>query len=167
WVEAVPYFQLIVASSIFSVLYFMSIALLNARGKSNKTFKLELVKKGLIIIGILIGSRFGIFAMLIGYVVASVVSYFLAILMVKKEINHYLKHQIADFIEPFLVGTLLSIICYLFSFVIENYFLLLICQLSIFGLFYLSWLYFRQRELWNLGLSYIQNRFNKKKGNKR
>ncbi|MGC3976842.1 MAG: oligosaccharide flippase family protein [Paludibacteraceae bacterium] len=85
WLPAVSYFQLLCTASLFSVLYSLSVNALNAKGKSGLTFRLEIVKKALILISVFVCFKFGIIAMLAGYALASFISYSISAFLLKRK----------------------------------------------------------------------------------
>lgn len=139
WLPAVPYFQLLCAASLFSILYSLAVNALNARGKSGLTFRLEIAKKIMILASVFICFKSGIVAMLAGYVLASFIAYGISMFLLKKEINHYIKHQIRDFIAPLFLGILIAGVCYGLSFFIGNMYILLVSQLILAVGFYVLW----------------------------
>lgn len=158
WIQVVPYFQLVCSASLFAVLYSLTINALNARGKSGTTFRLELIKKGLILASVLVCFKFGISAMLIGYVVASYISYLISILYLKREINHYIKHQISDFIKPLLIGIAIGVCCYAVSFLINNTYILLAVQLLTAFVLYLLSIKLFYNEIYIESLHFIESK---------
>ena len=129
WMPAVPYFQLLSLAALFLPLYMLTINALNARGESKITFRIELIKKALILISILLSFRFGVLAMLWGYALVSIIAYAISSYYLKKNILHYYKHQFNDFLSAFVIGLSIAIIVYLLSFVVDNNHVLLVLQL--------------------------------------
>lgn len=129
WLPAVPFFQILCLASLFSPLYTLNINALNARGESKKTFQIELLKKGLILISLIVSFNWGIIAMLWGYALSSLVSYLISMTFLKKSIMHYIKHQATDTLNSLITGSSLAIVAYLLSFLISNLYVLFFTQL--------------------------------------
>ena len=128
WRPAVELFQLLILANIFMPLYLLNISLLNSKGQSNRTFRLEIFKKLLILISIVSCFKFGIYIMLAGFVVASFTAFIFSLIQIKNSQNHPLKLQILD-ILPFLIfGIILGLVINLLNFIDINYFLKLAFQ---------------------------------------
>lgn len=140
WLHSVTIFQLLIASSLFNVLYSLTVFALNAKGKSSITLRLEIIKKAMILLSVLALLNFGITMMLVGYAIVSFIAYLVSILYLKKEINHYIKHQIQDFAAPVLVGIFIASVCFGLSFFINNMYALLLIQLMIAVCIYILWI---------------------------
>lgn len=155
WLPSVPYFQLLCLASLFTPFYALNSSALNARGLSNLTFKLELIKKALILASVLACFRFGIITMLWGYVLACFISYLVSVVYIKKVIRHYIKNQITDLFSGLLIGTLIAIVAYSLSFVIINNYLLLFAQLVVAVCVYIIVVKKIQPELYNQVRAFI------------
>jgi teichuronic acid exporter len=129
WLPSVPYFQLLCLASIFNPLYSLSISALNARGKSKITFRIEIIKKLLILISVACCFAYGIIALLIGFAVVNWISYVLSVFELKRDLTHYWKHQLKDIMPSLGIGLFIAIILGLFSLVISNQHLLFLIQL--------------------------------------
>lgn len=158
WMEAVPLFQLLCLASLFAPLYVLNINALNARGESKKTFVVEIIKKGLILLSVVISFRFGIFAMLLGNVFANFVSYLMSVLFLKNNLNHYIKHQIADFTSCVFVAFFIAFCAFSLSFVIENYYLLLASQILLSIILYVAVIKLFYNEIYSKSKDYVSDK---------
>jgi O-antigen/teichoic acid export membrane protein len=108
WTEkfqpAASYFQLMSLASLLAPFYVMNINALNARGKSGKTMTIEIIKKILIIIGIVMLYRLGILYMLVAYVAGSLMAYPISVWFVKKELGQSVSGQLANLVPGLSVG---------------------------------------------------------------
>lgn len=77
WLPAVPFFQILCFSGIFYPIHSFNINVLKVYGRSDLFLKLELIKKAIITISILIGFQFGIY----GLVWSSVFTSFVGLLI--------------------------------------------------------------------------------------
>lgn len=144
WSASVPYFQLLCLASLFNPLYTLTISALNARGKTKTTFTIELVKKILIIISVLICLQYGIIALLIGFAVANWTTVIITIFAIKKEIRHFWRHQLNDILPSLFIGTSIAFLAFSLSYIIQLQWILLIVQLLSAGIVYLAlvrWFY--------------------------
>ncbi len=137
WVKAVPYFQLLTLSAIFAPLYGLNINALNARGKSRITFRIEIIKKALILISVFVCFQWGIMPMLAGYIVSCYAAYGISMFFIKSNLTHYIRHQITDFAGYIGIGILVAACNFGISFLISDYYLLLTAQLVVSGILYL------------------------------
>ena len=115
WLASVPYFQIIVAANMLAPLYLLNLNALNARGKSKLTFRIELLKKLMIIIVIVALVNFGGIAMIMGYAVVSWLSYLISTWFSKKELKYYWRNQIKDILPAISVGIVIALTCWLIS----------------------------------------------------
>lgn len=155
WMEAVPFFQLLCLASLFAPLYVLNINALNARGESKLTFTVEIIKKGLILLSVVLSFSFGITAMLWGYIMANCTSYLISILFLKKNLHHYIKHQMTDFMGCIVVGVFIALCDYAFSFVIENNYLLLAVQILVSMSLYITIIKLFYNDLYKKGVGFI------------
>lgn len=120
WLPSVPYFQLLCLASIFNPLYSLTISALNARGQSKVTFRIEIIKKALILLSVACCFKYGIISLLAGYVLVNWISYLLSVIALKKDLTHYWKHQLSDILPSLGIGLFISVVLGLISLVISN-----------------------------------------------
>lgn len=137
FLPAVPYFQLLCLASLFTPLYTLNVSALNSRGKSKITFRIEVLKKIAILLSVVICFKFGFMAMLWGFVIACSVAFLISTVYIKKELQHYFKHQLVDFSTTILIGVLIAICAFGLSFIIKNNHLLLGSQIAVSAILYL------------------------------
>jgi len=129
WLPSVPYFQLLCLATLLQPLYTLNSSALNARGQSKITFRVEFIKKALILTSVFVSFQYGIIAMLLGYVISCTIAYLISILYLKKDLNHFIKHQISDFVNSMIFGATLALLLWLIHFLISNKYILLSTQL--------------------------------------
>ena len=150
WLESVILFQLLIVSNLFYPIYTINVNILNARGESKNTFKLEIFKKALIVLSILATFSFGLKVMLVGLIVANTIAFGVSMLLIKKSIIHYLRHQLLDISTTLLLSVLLGAVVYLFNFTHYQYLIKLIVEAVCFGLLYLIAIRIVYKERWFL-----------------
>jgi teichuronic acid exporter len=158
FIASVPYFQLLCFASLFAPLYGLNISALNSRGKSKITFKLEIIKKALILSSVFICFHFGIIAMLVGYVFACFISFVISILYLKKDLNHYIKNQLSDFISCIGVGLFIAACDFGLSFLIHNNHVLFGAQIVTSGILYILSIKLFYKELYNQVFEFISGK---------
>ncbi len=155
WLEAVPFFQLLCLASLFTPLYALNISALNSRGQSKITFRIEIIKKILILISVFVLFKFGIIALLWGYVASSSLAYLISILYLKQNLKHFVKHQVFDFIGTIGLGLFIAICAYSISFFIHNDIFLLTTQVLITIIIYLLGVRLFFTDNYNQGLKFL------------
>lgn len=165
WLPSVPLFQLLIFANLFSPIYLININLLNARGESKNVLKLEIFKKALIVISIFICFGFGIKALLIGFAASSFIAFGVSMILLKKSITHYFRHQILDILPILVIAGVCAIVIIPLNLLIKNYLLLLIVSGIVFiGIYSLSIrVFFPSRfEEAKIGLLNLMDKFRKK-----
>lgn len=112
WAPSIPYFQLLCLASLFNSMYTISISALNARGNSKFTFGIEIFKKVLTLVSIFAFLKYGISWLLVGFALANWMATLASIIVIKRELNHFWRHQLADFLPSLLIGILLVVSSY-------------------------------------------------------
>jgi teichuronic acid exporter len=160
WIESAPYIQLLCFLGLLLPLHVLNLDVLQALGKSNIFFRLEVIKKVLIVLNIIITWHLGISAMIYGMIVTSVISYYLNSYYNKKLINYGILEQLFDLIPYFIASVLMGFCVYFVGLIqIPNNLLLILCQI-VSGIFiYLLICYFFRftafMEIMHLLLNYI------------
>jgi teichuronic acid exporter len=130
WIESVPYIQLLCFLGLLLPMHVLNLDVLQALGKSNLFLRLEVIKKVLIVLNIIITWRWGISAMIYGMIVTSVISYYLNSYYNKKLIKYGISEQLFDLIPYFIVSVLMGFCVYLVGLIqISSHLLLIICQI--------------------------------------
>ena len=157
WLPAVPYFQILCITGILYPLHSYNLDILNVKGRSDLFLKLEVVKKLLILIVLVVTIPMGIIELLYGQVLISFLAFFINAHYTGKYINYKAFQQLKD-ITPIII---LAVISFSFVYLIDEYLFLdqidLLRILSggfIGGVLYLSSAYFLKFnslfELFNL-----------------
>ncbi len=112
WLPAVPYLQLLCIAGLLYPLHAINLNILKVKGRSDLFLYLEIVKKLMIVIIILISVRFGIFGILIGQIVSSVLDYIPNSYFSIKLIDYSVAEQLHDFIPTLLLAVSMGVIMY-------------------------------------------------------
>ena len=104
WLPAVPYFQILALASIIRPISSYNLNILKVKGRSDLTLKLEIIKKTIGILAIIIGFQFDVIGLVISLTVVSFIwllieTYYCGIL-----IDYKTTSQIKDTIHLFLIG---------------------------------------------------------------
>ena len=96
WLESVPYLQLLSFLGFLYPMHVINLNMLQAMGRSDLFFRLEVIKKILVVINIVITWRWGITAMILGMLVTSAISYYLNCYYNGVLINYRIREQLYD-----------------------------------------------------------------------
>jgi O-antigen/teichoic acid export membrane protein len=108
WKESVVFFQLMCASMLLYPLHVINLDILQVKGRSDLFLRLEIIKRSMIILNILITYRWGINAMLLGQCVATLIAYFLNSYYSERLIAYALKAQILDVLPAFVFSLVMA-----------------------------------------------------------
>ena len=96
WLPAVPFFQILCITGILFPLHAYNLTILNVKGRSDLFLRLEVIKKVIIVVAIIIAIPFGIMALLYGQVVISLVAFFINAHYTNKFISYSGWEQVKD-----------------------------------------------------------------------
>ncbi len=156
WLASVPYFQLICIANLFNIVYLINNYALNSVGKSKLSLKVEIIKRCLILISVLLCFNFGVMELMIGYAVSCLMSWFISLLQVNKTIGLKISDQLKD-VAPIMIWSI--IICYLgylFGLFTDNIYYKLIIQGTVSLGLYIGVISIFYRELWNYVIKFLK-----------
>lgn len=108
WLPSVPYFQILCLTGILYPLHAYNLNILNVKGRSDLFLKLEVIKKALVIVVIVITIRFGIIGLIWGQLISSVFGFFINTHYSGGFINYGVWEQVQDILPiiglAFLAG---------------------------------------------------------------
>ncbi len=106
WLPAVPYFQILCVTGILYPIHAYNLNILKVKGRSDLVLKLAIVKKIIIVIGILIGLQFGIYGLLYAQVILSMILFFVNAIYTEKFISYSAFEQVKDIMPIILIASL-------------------------------------------------------------
>lgn len=106
WLPAVPYFQILCISGILYPFHVYNLNILNVKGRSDLFLKLEIIKKVLLVVTILISFQFGMYGLLWGMVISSALALFINAHYSGKFIHYNGFEQIKDVLPILITGLL-------------------------------------------------------------
>ena len=112
WLPATPFFQILCISGIMYPLHSYNLNILKVKGRSDLILKLEIIKKGLCIVGILCVIPFGIYGLLYFQLVMSFLSYYINTIYSGKLIDYPISEQVIDIIPTIVTSLLIGFLCY-------------------------------------------------------
>lgn len=87
WLPAVPLMKLFFIEGFFFPLLLMNLNILNSAGRSGASLKIDIIKKSLIALSVIILFRFGIEALIVGQVTATFISFVGSLVVISKYHN--------------------------------------------------------------------------------
>lgn len=136
WLPSVFLFQLLILGNLFYPVYTVNVNILNARGESKNTLRLEIFKKLLIVISIVSCFSFGIKAMLTGLLAANFISFAASVWLIKKSLTHYFRHQFLDLSTTLIMSVVCGAVVYLVNFTLYPTIVKLLIEAVSFAFFY-------------------------------
>lgn len=137
WLPAVPYFQILCWNGILYPIHAYNLNILKVKGRSDLFLKLEVVKKVMIILVIVITIQFGIKGLLYGSIVSSVLSFFINSYYTGIFINYKSINQLLDLLPTITLASIIGLIIYELDLVFINYLNYDILRLMINGFVYI------------------------------
>lgn len=112
WLPCVPYLRLLCFSYMLWPIHTANLQAINALGHSEIFLKLEIIKKVIGIIALVISTPFGVIAMVSMKVITSIISTFINALPNKSLLNYSCKSQIFDLLPTFIISTIMGILVF-------------------------------------------------------
>lgn len=129
WLPCVPFMQLSCIAFIFYPIHTANLTAINALGRSDISLKLEIIKKTIAIITLLITIPLGIYAMAIGQVIQTIIISFINAYPNKKLMDYSYFEQIKDLMPSFILSMTMGVIVWFFHFIHIQQVVLLIVQI--------------------------------------
>lgn len=112
WLPAVLYFQILCVVGIFLPLNSFNLNILNVKGRSDIFLKLEIIKKTIIVVGIIISIPLGIKALLYFQAANAVAMYCLNAGVSGRYIRYNLMEQIKDIVPVLFINAIIGLLMY-------------------------------------------------------
>lgn len=106
WLPAVPYFQILCVNGIMYPIHSYNLQILNVKGRSDLFLKLEILKKILAVIIILISFKYGIYGLLYGSVITSILAFFINTHYSGKFLSYTAWAQIKDLLPIIFIAVI-------------------------------------------------------------
>lgn len=131
WLPCVPFLQLACISYALYPIHTANLTGINALGRSDIFLKLEIIKKCVTVLNILITLPLGIYAMAIGQVVSGFISTFINAYPNKKLMGYSYFEQWKDLFPSFVLSIVMAGVVWLMNFISITPLLLLIIQIIV------------------------------------
>jgi len=142
WLPAVPYFQILCFNGILYPIHSYNLQILNVKGRSDLFLKLEIFKKIIVVLVILVSFQYGIYGLLYGSVLTSVIAFFINTHFSGKFLNYPAWEQTKDLLPIISLGILIGAVIYFldrnFTCDIPNDFFRIVLGVSLGGVVYIA-----------------------------
>jgi teichuronic acid exporter len=115
WLPSVPFFQILCFVGIMYPLHAYNLNILNVKGRSDLFLKLEIIKKAIVTVGLLIAIPFGIYGLLWMQVALNFIGFYINTIYSGKLINYFILEQIKDIAPIFGLAGLVGISVFIFD----------------------------------------------------
>ena len=153
WLPAVPYFQILSLASIIRPISTYNLNILKVKGRSDLFLKVEIIKKVLGVIILLIGLQFQVIGLVISLTIFSFLSLLINMYYSGVLISYSIYEQIKDTIHLYTIGIVIYLILYMLKTYSQSYFnhdfVIIITFGSIFISLFLCITFFLDKELFN------------------
>jgi len=103
WEPSVPYFQLLCIAGMIYTLHSSNLNILKVKGRSDLFLYLEIIKKAIVVLAIIIGLKWGIIGLIIGQIFTSFISFFINAFYTGKLISYTISNQLKDVSQTFYI----------------------------------------------------------------
>ena len=122
WIPAVPFFQILCLSYMLYPIHSLNINILSVYGKSNLFLKLEIIKKMMVVVLVLVTLNFGIYGLVWSSVIASVLALFINTYYSGGLLLYYTKDQLKDILPTLMISVIMVLAMYFVSMFLSDYF---------------------------------------------
>jgi len=160
WLPAVLFFQILSLAMMLYPIHSFNLNILKVYGRSDLFLKLEVIKKGIIVVSVLVAFQFGILGLVWSSVFTSFAALGVNMLYSSKLINYPIPEQIKDLSLTLLIALLMAFLMYQIITVLpESQLLLQLLSASCFGLIFYSGInYFNKRSPLHQALLLLKTR---------
>lgn len=131
WLPAVGFLQIICFSGMLYPLHAINLNILQVKGRSDLFLKLEIIKKIIAVVPIVLGIFYGIEYMLWGSVFTSFIAYFLNSYYSAGLIHYSTKDQVKDVFPTFAVSLIVAAVMWSFSLLDVSVYIQLSIQITV------------------------------------
>ena len=109
WLSIVPIFKLLCLSGLFYPLHLYNLMILQVKGESGLFLKLEILKKAIVILSIIISINLGFYGILVGSVITSFIGLFINTHYAGKFLEYKIYNQLKDLFPIFFSTIIMSV----------------------------------------------------------
>lgn len=138
WLPAVPFMQIFCLSYALWPIHTSNLQAINALGRSDIYLKLEIIKKIIGIIILIISMFYGIYAIALGGLLSGIISSFINAYPNLKLLNYGYKEQIKDILPSLLLSIIMGGVAYSILYLNMSSYLTLISQVLVGAMVYIG-----------------------------
>lgn len=120
WLPCVPYLRIFCLSYALWPIHTANLQAINAVGRSDIFFRLEMIKKIVGVIILIFSIKYGVYAIAIGMLVSGIISTFINSFPNKKLLNYSYIEQVKDILPSLIISIFMGIVIYPLSFLRIN-----------------------------------------------
>ena len=137
-VAAVPFLQIFCVSYALMPIQTANLQATNTLGRSDIFLRLEIIKKIIGLIILVISLHFGVYAIALGQVISGIISTFINAYPNKELLFYSYKEQWIDIMPSLLLSIVMGSIVYLFNFLYLQAWKILFLQVALGAIFYIG-----------------------------
>lgn len=122
WLPAVPYFQILCLNGILYPIHSYNLQILMVKGRSDLFLKLEIIKKILTILAIIVSFQYGIYGLLYGSVVTSIIAFFINTHYSGKFLDYSAWQQVKDIFPIISITMTAGVIVLVADLIFKHYY---------------------------------------------
>lgn len=138
WAESIPLMQILAFSFMFAPVELENLQAIKAIGRSDVALKVEIIKKVAGVIILIVSIPFGVTAIAVGMVISTTLSAIINAIPNKKLLGYTFKMQLADILPGLLLSLVMFGVVYPISLLDLNVFVMLIVQVAVGAIIYIS-----------------------------
>ncbi|MBC5668849.1 lipopolysaccharide biosynthesis protein [Eubacterium sp. AF15-50] len=158
WMKCVPFLKIFCFTYGFWPIHTANLNAIKAVGRSDIFLKLEIIKKTIGIISILISMPFGVLAMAMAYLITSPLSAIVNATPNRKLLGYKYREQLADMLPSMLLGAFMAMVVYAIGKINLNDFALLPIQVIVGAVIYIAGAKLLKFESLNYILSIVKKK---------
>lgn len=162
WLPCVPFIWVFCGSYSLLPIHTANLQAINALGRSDIFLKLEIIKKILGVVILIMTLKFGVYVIALGMLLSGIISTFVNSYPNKKLLNYSYKEQIIDILPSLLISLIMGIMIYQLSYLVKGNLLLIIAQIIFGGVSYIILATIFKLECYKYLLSTIREIINRK-----
>lgn len=146
WRHTVPFLRILCISYMFWPIHVANLQAMNALGRSDLFLKLEIIKKVLGVLSLVLTIPYGVYVMVIVKTLMEFVCFLLNVAPNRKLLNYGAWEQLFDMIPAVVSAAIMGFVVYLIQFLIKNLLMTLLVQILAGVILYLALSCFFNRE---------------------
>lgn len=131
WLPSVPFMQIFCISFVFYPIHTANLNAIKAMGRSDLFLKLEIIKKSIGVVTIIIAIKFGVMAMAYSMLITSFISQVVNSFPNKKLLNYSYLEQVKDMLPQIILSLVMGAIVYAVTFLKLSSVITLVIQIPV------------------------------------